>query len=256
MKSLSLLAGAVLLIGAAMAPAVASAVTTFNAYDDGASSAAAATSSNAAQALFSGAAGPTDLITFEGPSLLGVTNGQTVAPGVTLGTDSGDQAIVNAVPGGCGAPVGCGFNVTAGGSQWAFVNGGTLTFNFATPITSFGAYLTGVNLADSLEINGSSVVFVPVTAGALADGGVAFLGFTGAAPVSQVVIVANGPLPGFPGLLVSDPIGVDNVQYTAWDDPVPEPATWAFMMVGVGAIGGALRRAPRATRLALFRTAD
>ena len=89
----------------------------------------------------------------------------------------------------------------------------------------------------------------------LTDGGVAFLGFTGGAPVTQVVINAQ---PTF-----GDIIGVDNVQYTAldvtdsgWDSPVPEPATWSIMLLGVGAIGAALRRAPRATRLALFSVAD
>ena len=78
----------------------------------------------------------------------------------------------------------------------------------------------------------------------MVDGGVAFLGFTGGTPVSQVVILAEGPVAGAPGL-VSDEIGVDNVQYTAWDAPVPEPATWSIILLGVGAIGAALRRASR-----------
>jgi hypothetical protein len=252
----TLVTGALFAAGVAITPAIANALTTFSAYDDGASTASAAANSNAAQVSFSTTAGPTDLISFEGPSLLGDTNGKTLVPGVTLGTDVTTQEIANADPNGCGSPVDCGFNITPGGSQWADVNGGTLTFNFASPITSFGAHLTGVNLADSIQVNGSTVVSVPVTSTALGDGGVSFLGFTGSAPVTQVIIVANGPLPGDPGLLVSDTIGVDNVQYTAWDAPVPEPATWTVMLLGIGAIGGALRRASPATRLALFPAAN
>jgi hypothetical protein len=237
------MAGALFVAGAALAPACANALTTFSAYDDGASTAAAAVTSNAEQVLFSASAGPTDLITFESAPL-GAADGLTVGPGVTLGADG--QTITNTL---LGSPAFYGFNITLGGGQWASVDGGTLTFNFATPITSFGAYLTGVQLADSIEVNGSSVVSVenPVPG----DGGVAFLGFTGGAPVSQVVINAQ---PSY-----GDIIGVDNVQYTALDvtdtgggAPVPEPATWLIMLLGVGAIGAALRRASPAARLALI----
>src|SRR6516165_12807682 len=141
--------GALFAAGVAITPTIANALTTFSAYDDGASTAAAAANSNAEQVLFSASAGPTDLITFEGAPL-GIADGLTVGSGVTLGADG--QTITNTL---LGPPAFFGFNITAGGSQWASVDGGTLTFNFAAPITSFGAYLTGVQLADSIEVDGS-----------------------------------------------------------------------------------------------------
>lgn len=49
-------------------------------------------------------------------------------------------------------------------------------------------------------------------------------------------------------------VNFDNVRLTATDAPVaavPEPATWAMMLVGFGAIGGAMRRrTARRTRVA------
>lgn len=36
-----------------------------------------------------------------------------------------------------------------------------------------------------------------------------------------------------------------SVQITGLASPAPEPSTWAFMLVGFGAVGGALRRASR-----------
>ena len=41
------------------------------------------------------------------------------------------------------------------------------------------------------------------------------------------------------------PFGVDNLQFDA--GAVPEPATWAFMILGFGAIGGAMRRQRKAS---------
>ena len=63
--------------------------------------------------------------------------------------------------------------------------------------------------------------------------------FTADASVRLLINQATGTGPG------SDNIGViiDNVKLTGF---VPEPTTWALMILGIGAVGGALRRKQRA----------
>ncbi len=51
----------------------------------------------------------------------------------------------------------------------------------------------------------------------------------------------HGPVPGTQGSGVVAQLGVDNIEAL----PVPEPATWAMMILGFGAVGMALRRGRR-----------
>jgi hypothetical protein len=44
--------------------------------------------------------------------------------------------------------------------------------------------------------------------------------------------------------------GADSTQSFAFDSTVPEPAAWALMLVGVGAIGASLRLRRREARVA------
>lgn len=58
---------------------------------------------------------------------------------------------------------------------------------------------------------------------------------------ATILRLFHGPIPGVQGLGVAAQLGVDNIEAI----PVPEPATWAMMILGFGAVGLALRRRRR-----------
>lgn len=45
------------------------------------------------------------------------------------------------------------------------------------------------------------------------------------------------------------PFGIDNISFDAGQNAVPEPSTWAMMLLGFGFIGGAMRSAKRRQKL-------
>src|SRR5262245_47519334 len=108
--------------------------------------------SNAAAASFD-AAGTETILTLESQPLGSFTN-LALGSGVTInGSDDGGnpQTIRNTLVNTPGSLFG--YNTTAGGTQWISVFGGSLTFNFATPIQDFGAYFSGV------QLNGLTISF-------------------------------------------------------------------------------------------------
>jgi hypothetical protein len=182
----------------------------FSGVDPNANSTDPRPNSNAAAALFDAAAlalGTNSIITFESAPL-GSFSSLVIAPGVTLtGTSfgGGDQEIRNspfATP-----DRNFGYNTTAGGSQFAQMLGGTLTFTFSTPIDTFGAYLSGVQIdGETITFSDGSTQTIPIPNPGI-DGGVQFLGFTDVGfQISSITITANVSTSG-------DIIGVDDVRF-------------------------------------------
>ena len=192
---------------------------------------------DAAQAEFMAAIGSFELIDFE--DLTPTADDElvvTLAPGVTATWT--DVAVVN---GGMIRNFGSkavGYNTTPGGRIRAHIDpddpdtiDARMTIDFDTEITSWGAYITGIDptIGDVriLFNDGTSQSF---DLGGFDDGGVTFFGFTDVAtPITQVVIASqNG----------SDSIGIDDIMYK----PVPEPATLALVGAGLAGMGVAARR--------------
>ncbi|HEX5379471.1 MAG TPA: PEPxxWA-CTERM sorting domain-containing protein [Phenylobacterium sp.] len=220
------------------APAQA-ALVVFSGADPSANFIAEGSDSAVAAAAFDAAAGVTTLIDFEAFDLGDLTNSLLIAPGVTLNTETDElNAIVDRSF--C-APSLCGFNTTDGGFQFAQLFTHALTFNFATPITTFGAYFTGVQRATN------RIVFDDGTSQVLAipdiHSGAAFVGFTDFDRAISSITILTGDSES------NDQIGVDDVRVgTATgpgtgpvSDAVPEPATWAMMILGIGVAGLTLR---------------
>lgn len=200
----------------------------------------AAPNSLAAANAFDAATGGSSLITFEGAPLGAISN-TTVAPGVTInGSDffGASQTIRNTTnfP---SYPSVDGFNTTPSGSYFVEMVGGNLTFSFANPVQSFGAYLSGVQTNfyhDTLTFSdGSSQSIVLQGAGTSSQvGELAFIGFTDPGKAISSITVDAGTGSSF------DAIGVDDVRFQGVAG-VPEPATWAMMLVGFGGLGAIMR---------------
>jgi len=210
---------------------------TFSASDAGAGTQAALTNSAAEATTFATAvaAGSQTLNTILfGSDPLGAFTNLTVASGVVMnGSDisSSPQTIINSPL--CTAAL-CGFAVND--SQWVSLDGGSVTFTFATPIDAFGAYLTGIQLTgESITFNDGAGQSIPIPNPGSGGGG-AYVAFTDFGQgISSVTISAPG-----------DIIGVDDVSYASQGGSptptsgTPEPATLSlvgFAFAGLAILG-------------------
>jgi PEP-CTERM motif len=75
-------------------------------------------------------------------------------------------------------------------------------------------------------------------------------GFTGLSSISVGAQQFSNPGALFPPQADSGYLAFDDISYTAVGAPVPEPAAWALMIVGLGAAGGLIRGRRRALALA------
>lgn len=204
----------------------------FSGGDPGAGPTSPRPGSDAAAASFDAAAGATSIITFESAPV-GSFSSLVVAPGVTIsGTDffGADQSIQDS-PHFPIAPALDGYNTTAGGTNYAEVLGGTLTFAFSKPIDVFGAYFSGVQDPTfgsvTLTFNdGTSEVIPFIPFGP--SGGLQFVGFTdiGASIVDVTIVSGSGGGGDF--------IGVDDVRFGPAS--VPDTGSTALLL-GLGVVG-------------------
>ncbi|KQS04538.1 hypothetical protein ASG11_09985 [Sphingomonas sp. Leaf357] len=184
-----------------------------------ASHASAQVTQYTSEAAFNAAAGTTALQTFDSFAV-----GTAVSPGPFnfgqfTGTTTGSASIA----------LGGTFDVN--GTRFLNIDlnpGNTFTFNFAAPITSFGANFASLNNGSPLR---TSVTIGGQTFGPVAEP--SFLGFTSTTAFNSVIFTVNG------GAGTDDNFGLDNLRYTA--AAVPEPATWGLMILGFGMIGAAAR---------------
>ncbi len=110
----------------------------------------------------------------------------------------------------------------------------TSTFSFTSPITAFG-----IDVLDVGTIRGSDFsVIINGTSYLLQDdytsGAAFFFGYTGA-PITSI---------SFTGTAFGDGVDFDDAAYGSLRvaAAVPEPSTWAMMLLGFGAIGFSIRR--------------
>jgi len=194
--------------------------------------------SNTAYNLFysdASSIGSVSLLTFES-SPLGAFSSLTPAAGVTVtGTDFfGNHQTIRDTTDFPSSPTLDGSNTTPGGANFIEEIGGTVTFSFATPINSFGAWLTGVQdfTQDLVTFSDGTSWYlnVPENGTSNSKGAVDFVGITDAGKsISSITI--------FAGNNSYDAIGIDDVSYGEHVSTTPEPGSVVLMLTGCLAFG-------------------
>lgn len=128
----------------------------------------------------------------------------------------------------------------ATGLPFARGAGRTLDFvrsiRFDAPVSDVSMYIADVDAGQGIWLNAldsSDNILGTLTFSLVGgDGLLRFASFAGYSGISQIQIIGN------------DPIGIDNLSFTAPTlvSPVPEPETYAMLMVGLGLLGVSARR--------------
>lgn len=127
-------------------------------------------------------------------------------------------------------------------------NGANFLFQISQPMTltvsSFtNSSITGTGLFDFTSIGLYSGI--GMSGSLLESGNVFTAGNTKTATLDQFSLNQGFYTIAFRGTVTGPPAGVgSNITFAAGSmmGGVPEPATWAFMIVGLGAVGGSMRR--------------
>jgi hypothetical protein len=225
----------IVLLASAMvlgATAANASVSVFDGNDDGVNIGDPYPNSDAAHAVFTAAAaayGTVATETFESKAL-GFYSPIPIAGGaIVLGADDYGDGFSGVSVTSFGSLYG--FNTTPGGSKWLGFPAGEATFMFNGPTNSFGFYMTGVQTSFTTSLvvtllDGSESTFdVPIDVA----GGVSFFGIVDTQGFTKISITDLG----------GDAWGIDDVSYNG---TVPEPASWALMIVGFGLVGVSARR--------------
>jgi hypothetical protein len=128
-----------------------------------------------------------------------------------------------------------GFDTTTGTGNWLGFPTGSATLSFASGTNSLGFFLTGVQelFGSTLTLtqnDGASTVY-DLSSLIAANGGAGFFGVVDSTSFSSATLFRPG----------NDAWGIDDLVFNA-QNAVPEPATWAMMIVGIGFAGAAMRR--------------
>ena len=198
------------------------AVVIYSGYDLGASAPGANTS--AAQSSFLAATGATETIDFEKPLSANVS----ITGGNVLSTPPGASQF-------------WGSNVTPGGSYYlSFTN--NVVFDFITPISSFGLIMGGLQGPNTIKWT-NALGLQQISVAQPGGSGFAFLGFTDFGQSITSVTVSS----------LGDTDGLDDVRFGfASASAVPEPMTWALMLIGFGFVGAALRQGKQSKQTVRF----
>jgi hypothetical protein len=195
-------------------------------------------------ATAAGAIGTVSTIDFESAPL-GSFSSLTVAPGVSVtGTDlSGNNQTIRDTSNSPSIPTLDGFNTTPGGANFVEIEGGTVTFDFATPTQFFGAYFTGVQdfFTDYVIFSDGTtqVIDLPEAGTSGSIGAVDYVGFTDAGrSISSITINAGNSEEG------ADYIGVDDVSYQSAPTTTvtPEPDSIVLVLTGCLSLAAGIRR--------------
>lgn len=100
----------------------------------------------------------------------------------------------------------------------------TIILNFSTPVSAFGFNLGASNASWSISAAGQTYTFPSISS----SNNMEYYGISGAGIRSATLSFGSG-----------DWVLIDNLTYVA---AVPEPTTWALMLVGFGLTGAAMRR--------------
>jgi len=166
----------------------------------------------------------------------GQLNGSlTASPGSVIGTAQ-YGTLVDSVDADDGAIDGVGW--TGGrGHSW-FGNDVTITFNGAVLPTAFGVVWTdGSGDVTFSAKDGDGNVLGTIVRGGFPDGSISgttaedrFFGVQSAGGIKSIFVSEGGA------------IELDHFQYGAMPVAVPEPATWAFVLTGIGMMASRSRR--------------
>lgn len=132
-------------------------------------------------------------------------------------------------------------SIPSGTPYLSVLSGGSATYTFAAPVTAFQFDWGSIDTYNTLTINGSSsTIIVPGS------------NFINPANGDQVSAGTNGRFTvsgtageTFTSVTFSSSGNSFEVDNLAVAGAVPEPATWALMMLGFGGLGAAMRRKPK-----------